>query len=85
MCLVWSVLTSRMSSPPKQAMLLAKTTRGLPGGGAGGFEDVASAVEIHAQRVVEALLAFAADHRRQMEDRGGGLDCRWRRKRCRDR
>ena len=46
---------------------------GTSGCGAGGLEDIASAVEIDAQGIVEALLAFAADHRREMEDRDGGI------------
>jgi hypothetical protein len=41
--------------------------------GTGRFEDVAPAVEVDAERVVEALLALAADHRGEVEDGGRGL------------
>ena len=34
-----------------------------------GFEHVASAIEIHAQRIIEARLAFAAHHRGEVENR----------------
>ena len=74
--LVRSVFGFCIASPPKHAILLAKTARGTSSSGADGLEDVNAAIKIDAQDVVETFLALAAHHRCEMKKgrRGIGAD-----------